>query len=336
MHRSSVRATVRRGLAAAAFGVAFVSPALGADLKIIVPAAPGGGWDQLGRAAAQSLQAGKLADRVQVSNTPGAGGTIGLAQLINNNKGDGNALMVSGKGMVSAIFIQKSPLTLSNATPIARLTGEYEVLVVGPNSPLKTMADLVAAYKANPGAVSWAGGLVGGVDQLTAGMIIQAIGGDVSKLNYVAFGSGGEVLSQALGGHVTVGMGGYQEFAAQITGGKLRALGITSDKRVPGIDVPTLKEQGINVEFINWRGLMGAPGISEAQRQALVTMTSQMVKTDQWKATVAKNGWVDLYMGGDDFKNYIESEQKSVLSLVNTLGLVKKGPRVLQSIPANS
>src|SRR5688572_10514720 len=158
--------------------VALCSVAAAADLKIIVPAAPGGGWDQLGRGVQQTLQAAKLADKVQVSNAPGAGGTIGLTQLINNNKGDGGALMVSGKGMVSAIYINKSPVSLSNATPIARLTGEYEVLVVPASSPLKTMADLVAAYKANPGGVSWAGGLAGGVDQLTAGMIVQAIGGE--------------------------------------------------------------------------------------------------------------------------------------------------------------
>ena len=199
-------------LLAAAFGLSSLTlpPPI---YKIIVPAAPGGGWDQLGRGVQQTLQAAKLADKVQVSNAAGAGGTIGLTQLINNNKGDGNALMVCGKGMVSAIYINKSPVSLSNATPIARLTGEYEVLVVPASSPLKTMADLVAAYKANPGSVSWAGGLAGGVDQLTAGMIVQAIGGEKAKFNYVAFGSGGEVLAQTLGGHVTVGMGGYQEFA---------------------------------------------------------------------------------------------------------------------------
>ena len=200
-----------------AMTVAWRVAAAAADLKIIVPAAPGGGWDQLGRGVQQTMQAAKLADRVQVSNAAGAGGTIGLAQLINNNKGDGSALMVSGKGMVSAIYINKSPVSLSNVTPIARLTGEYEVLVVPASSTLKTMADLVAMYKANPGWVSWAGGLAGGVDQLTAGMIVQAIGGENAKFNYVAFGSGGEVLAQTLGGHVTVGMGGYNEFAAQIT-----------------------------------------------------------------------------------------------------------------------
>jgi len=317
-----------RLLRAVLFGgmLAVTMPGTGfaADLKIIVPAAPGGGWDQLGRAVQQSLQAAKLADRIQVTNAPGAGGTIGLAQLINNNKGDGGAMMVSGKGMISAIFINKSPVTLSNATPIARLTGEYEVLVVPTTSSLKTLADLVAAYKANPGAVSWAGGLAGGVDQLTAGMIVQAIGGDAGKFNYVAFGSGGEVLSQTMGGHVTVGLGGYNEFASQITAGKLRALGITSNQRLPGVNIPTLKEQGVNVEFINWRGLMAAPGISEAQRQELIKALAQMVKSESWQATVKKNDWVDLFLAGDDFKAYVEAEQKTVLSLVNTLGLVKK------------
>lgn len=301
-----------------------LSAAFAADYKIIVPAAPGGGWDQLGRATQASLQAAKLADKVQVTNAPGGGGTIGLAQLINNNKGDGNALMVSGKGMVSAIFINKSPVTLANATPIARLTGEYEVLVVPASSNLKTMTDLTAMYKANPGSVSWGGGLAGGVDQLTAGMIILAIGGEAGKFNYVAFGSGGEVLAQVLGGHVTVGLGGYNEFAQQIKIGKLRALAITSDKRLPDINVPTLKEQGINVEFVNWRGLMAPPGISDAQRQTLVKSISQMAKSETWKSTLAKNEWLDLYMGGDEFKSYVEAEQKTVLNLVNTLGLVKK------------
>jgi len=215
-------------------------------------------------------------------------------------------------------------LTLSNTTPIARLSGEYNVLIVPANSNLKSMADLMVAYKANPGAVSWAGGLAGGVDQLTAGMIVQAVGGDAAKFNYVAFGSGGEVVSQTLGGHVTVGVGGYNEYASQITSGKLRALAISSDKRLPGVNIPTLKEQGINVEFVNWRGLMAPPGITEARRQELIKTITQMVKSDQWKATVQKNDWLDLFMAGDEFKAYVESEQKNVLSLVNNLGLVKK------------
>lgn len=321
-HRAPRR--LLRTAAGVALGLALAAQAVAADYKILVPAAPGGGYDQLGRAVQAALQANKLADRIQVNNSPGAGGTIGLAQLINNSKGDPGALMASGKGMVSAVFINKSPVTLSNTTPIARLTGEYEVLIVPAASPLKTLADLVAAYKANPGAVSWAGGFAGGVDQLTAGMIVQAIGGEAGKFNYVAFGSGGEVLSQVLGGHVTVGLGGWNEFASQIKAGKLRALAVTAASRVKDIDVPTLKEQGINVEFVNWRGLMAAPEISEAQRQELVKVVTQMAKSEAWKATLEKNEWVDMLMTGDEFKSYVEAEQKTVFKLVNDLGLVKK------------
>lgn len=313
---STVCAALLSALAAA--------PALANDYKIIVPAAPGGGYDQLGRATQQALQAGKLASRVQVSNVGGAGGTIGLAQLINSNKGDAGALMVTGKGMVSAVYINKSPVSLSNTTPIARLTGEYEVIVVAASSPLKTTADLAAMYKANPASVSWGGGLAGGVDQLTAGMIVKTLGGELGKFNYIAFNSGGEVLAQVLGGHVTVGLGGYNEFAPQIASGKLRALAISAPQRLAGVAIPTLKEQGIDVEFVNWRGLVAPPGISDAQRDALTASISQMVKTPAWKATVEKNGWLDLYLGGAEFKAYVEAEQKAVLTTVGDLGLIKK------------
>ena len=270
------------------------------------------------------MQGAKLAGRLQIVNVGGAGGTIGLAQLINGHKGDGDAMMVTGKGMVSAVYINKSPVTLTQATPIARLTGEYEILVVATDSKLQTMADLVAMYKANPGSVSWGGGLAGGVDQLTAGMIVQAIGGELGKFNYVAFNSGGEVLAQTMGRHLTVGLGGYNEYAAQVASGKLRALAITAPKRLEGVNIPTLKEQGIDVEFVNWRGLMAAPGISDAQRQALSKAVADMAKSDGWKATVKKNEWLDLYMGGDEFKAYVEAEQKTVLKTVTDLGLVKK------------
>lgn len=311
-------------LLGAMLGALVAGQSFAADYKMIVPASPGGGWDQLARAVQQSLQQAKLAGKIQVNNVPGAGGTIGLANLNNSHKGDPNALMVTGKGMLSAIYINKSPIDLTNVTPIARLTGEYNVVIVPNNSKLKSMKDLVEMYKANPGSVSWAGGLAGGVDQLTAGMIIQAIGGEGGKLNYVAFGGGGEVLSQVMGGHVTAGLGGYNEFASQIKSGKLRALGITSDKRLAGVDIPTLKEQGVDVEFVNWRGLMGAPGITDAQRQELVKTITEMAKSEPWKATLAKNGWLDLFLAGDEFKSYVEAEQKTVLKTVNTLGLVKK------------
>ena len=179
-------------------------------------------------------------------------------------------------------------------------------------SKLQTMNDLVAMYKANPGSVSWGGGLAGGVDQLTAGMIVQAVGGELGKFNYVAFGSGGEVLAQTLGGHVTVGLGGYNEFAAQITVRQAaRARDLRSESACPASNIPTLEGAGIDVEFVNWRGLMAAPGISDAQRQELVKAVTRLAKSDGWKATAEKNEWIDLFMAGDEFKAYVEAEQKT-------------------------
>jgi putative tricarboxylic transport membrane protein len=248
-----------------------------------------------GRAVAQTLQAPSSPTECK-STTRRRGGTIGLAQLINNNKGDGNALMVTGKGHGLGDLHQQVAGQLVQCNPDRET--ERRVRSPGRSDVIELEDDgrPDGDVQGQSGSVSWAGGLAGGVDQLTAGMIIQAVGGDAGKFNYVAFGSGGEVLSQTLGGHVTVGLGGYNEFASQITAGKLRALAITSDKRLPGVSIPTLKEQGINVEFVNWRGLMAAPGITEAQRQELIKTVTSMAKSKEWKSILEKDGWIDLFM----------------------------------------
>jgi len=249
---------------ALALAFALGSYAHAAELKnveIIAPAGPGGGYDQLARSTQQMLVDLKLADEVQVVNRPGAGGTIGLAEFISKKYSDTN-LIVAGIGMVGSILTNQSPVTIDETKPVARMTGEYLTLVVAKDSPFKTMQDLVKAYKADPGAVSLGGFAAGGVDHLFYGMIVKAIGGDISKMNYVAIGAGGEMLSQVMGGHISVGAGGYAEFAGQITGGEVRAIGISSAGRLEGIDIPTMKEQGVNVELINWRGTLSQPSIS--------------------------------------------------------------------------
>ena len=244
------------------------TPALALEsLKILVPAAPGGGWDQTGRALQAAIQADKIVGKVTVDNKGGAGGTIGLAQFVSSSKGDPNAMMMGGMVMVGAIISNKSPVNLSQVTPIARLTGEYEVIVVPGTSKIQSLKELIAQFKANPGSVAWGGGSAGGSDHILAGMIAVASGVEASKVNYIAYAGGGEAQAAIMGGHVAAGISGYGEFAAQIKSGKLRALAISSDKRVPGIDIPTLKEQGVDVEMMNWRAIFGAPGITDAQRR---------------------------------------------------------------------
>lgn len=301
------------------------APALAIDsLKILVPANPGGGWDQTGRALGQAMQTGEIVKKVQIDNKGGAAGTIGLAQFVNSSKGKGDALLVGGSVMVGGIALNKSPVSLTQVTPIARLTGEYDVLVVPANSPIKSVKDLVAKFKADPGSVSWGGGSAGGTDHIIVGMIAQATGVDVSKINYIPFAGGGEAQAAILGGHVTVGLSGYNEFEGQIKTGKMRPLAVTSDKRLPGLDIPTLKEQGVDVVLANWRGVFGAPGITDAQKKELIAAVEKTAKSKSWQETLAKNGWADSYLAGDAFKDYLDKEIKETEKIIAGLGLVKK------------
>ena len=249
--------------AAAALAIASLTTPASAqqELKVMAPAAPGGGWDQTARSMQQAMVAAGAAKSVQVTNVAGAGGTIGLAQLVNNSKGDGNQLMVNGFVMVGAILLNKSPVTLDQVTPIARLTEETQVIVVPADSPIKNAKDLADAVKKDVAKVTFAGGSAGGVDHIMAALFVAASGAEAAKVNYIPFSGGGESLAAILGGKVTAGISGVAEYEGQIKAGKLRAIGVTSPKRLPNADVPTFKEQGIDLVLTNWRSVVAPPGI---------------------------------------------------------------------------
>jgi putative tricarboxylic transport membrane protein len=292
------------------------------SLKMMIPANPGGGWDQTGRNLAAAMQSAKLVSSVQFDNKGGAGGTIGLAQFVNSAKGDPNAIMIGGMVMVGAIYLESSPVNLTMVTPLARLTGEYEIIVVPASSPHKTMADLVKALKANPGGVSWGGGSAGGTDHILVGLIAKATGVDPAKINYVPYKGGGEAIAAIIGGHVTAGVSGVGEFAEQIKGGRMRALAVSSPSRMDGFQ--TLKEQGIDVDLANWRGVFGAPGISAAQRDALIKIVRAATETASWKTTCEKLGWSPIYLGGDEYKKFIDEDTKRIAGIIDSLGIKSK------------
>ena len=292
-------------------------------LDIIAPANPGGGWDQTARAMQQALEAEKIASGVQVQNIGGAGGTIGLAQFVSSKKRKGDAVLVGGLVMVGAILTNQAPVSLDDVTPLARLTGEYEAIVVPAESPIKSMADLVAKLKENPGSVSWGGGSTGGTDHILAGLIAKAAGADPTKVNYIAHSGGGEALASILGGHVTAGVSGWQEFASQVQAGKLRALAISSDERMAGVDVPTLKEGGVDVSLVNWRGVMAPPGIRDADKKALSEAMDKMVKSAAWQETLKTRGWIDMYQPAEEFETFLKSDRAQVEGVLKDIGLVK-------------
>jgi putative tricarboxylic transport membrane protein len=320
---SAVPAIRRYGLDPAhppsARGTADVEPPL-PQLRIVAPAAPGGGWDLTARAMQQVLQRSGLVRLAPVENIAGAAGTIGLARFIGSERGTGDTLMVSGLIMLGGIVTHRSPVTLADVTPIARLTGEYEVIAVPAHSPFRSLADLTAALKRRPEAISWGGGSAGGSDQILAGLLAEAVGMPARRVNYIAFSGGGESLSAILGGQVSVGVNGLSEFAPHIEAGTIRALGISSAERIPGLDVPTLREQGVDVEFENWRSVVAPPGISPDDRARLGRLVEQMVRSAGWRETLARYRWLDRYLPGGAFEQFVDAEEARVLAILRQFG----------------
>jgi len=290
------------------------------QLRLIAPAAPGGGWDQTARVMQQALQREGIARLAPVENIPGAAGILRLARFIVNERRRGDVLLVSGLIMLGGIVTHQSPVTLRDVVPIARLTGEYEVIAVPAASPLHSLQDLIAAFKAQPGSISWGGGSAGGSDQILAGLVADAVGVDPKRVNYIAFSGGGESLSAILGGAVSVGINGFAEFAPQLEAGTLRALAISSAERLPGVDIPTLREQGVGVEFENWRSLVAPPGITPTDRGRLESVVHAMVQSPTWRESLTRYRWLDRYLEGEAFARFVDAEEARVRVILKKLG----------------
>ncbi|HLL10964.1 MAG TPA: tripartite tricarboxylate transporter substrate binding protein [Rubrivivax sp.] len=307
--------------AAGALPAALQSAHAAANLKMMIPANPGGGWDTTGRALGKALQEAG-ASAVTFENKGGAAGAIGLAQFVNSAKGDGNALMVMGAVMLGGIITGKPPVSITQATPLARLTTEYNVFVVPAESPFKSMKDVVDALKRDPGSVKWAGGSRGATEHIAAAMLAREVGVDPARINYVPFRGGGEAVAAILGNNVSVGGSGYSEFQQYIDSGKMRAIAVTSAARLKGINVPTMKEQGFNVELGNWRGVYGGPGISAEQRKSLTDLIVKATKTRAWAEALEKNNWTPAVMVGKEFEEFVDRDFASLRATMVKAGMV--------------
>jgi putative tricarboxylic transport membrane protein len=306
-------------------------------IEIMAPAAPGGGWDTTAREMQRVLQEEGLAPTVEVYNVEGAGGTVGIAQLVNDEAGNDHHLMMMGLVMIGAIATNASPVTLEQTTPISSLTAEFEVIVVPADSEYQTLDDLIAAFQADPTAISWGGGSAGGTDHILVGLIAQEVGVDPTQINYVPFSGGGEALAAILGGQVSAGVSGVGEWLDQIESGELRALAVSgvaageaggatpvssAEGSADAAIAPTLQEQGIDVELANWRGLVAPPDISDEGRQCLVALVEQMVASEGWAQTREQYGWQDFAMFGDEFDAFLDAERERVTGILTELGLI--------------
>ena len=325
---TSLLAVLAAGLTISACGVSADDDTSGSTpsgpvkgLRILVPNSPGSGYDTTARAAAKAMQDAKLTETVEVFNSAGAGGTVGLQRLV-NEKGKEDILMQMGLGVVGAVYTNKSKATLDDTVPIARLIEESEAIVVPKGSPYTTLDQLVAAWKANPGKVPVGGASnPGGPDHLTPMLLAKAVGVTPKDVNYVAYDGGGELLTGVLGKKVAFAATGIGEVAEQAKTGDVKILAVTSAKPVQSVDAPTLKSLGIDMEFTNWRGIVGPPGLSDAKKQEYVDLLTKMHDSAQWKDTLQKQGWTDAFQTGDEFKTFLSGENTRVAGVLKELGL---------------
>ncbi|MER6997296.1 tripartite tricarboxylate transporter substrate binding protein [Streptomyces sp. NPDC000410] len=290
-------------------------------LRFMVPNTPGGGYDITARTAAKNAEDAGLTHNIEVFNLPGAGGTVGLTRLVNEH-GNGKLAMSMGLGVVGAVHTNKSPKTLADTTPIARLTEEQDIVVVGKNSPYKTIQDLLEAWKKAPGKLPVGGGSSpGGPDHLAPMLMAQAAGIAPGAVNYIPFDGGGELLASILGNKVAFGVSGVGEYLDQITSGELRLLAVTGPQRVPGLDAPTLREAGLDTDFTNWRGIVAPPGLSDAERDKLVGLVRKLHDSKKWQESMRKNSWEDAFLPGEKFGDFLTEQDQRVGSVLKELGL---------------
>jgi putative tricarboxylic transport membrane protein len=296
------------------------------NVEIMVPAAPGGGWDTTGRRLQSVIQDADLlpAQSVSVVNVTGAGGAVGISKLATKNRKDPHTLMVCGLVMVGALELNQSEITISDTTPIATLTAEQEIIVVKADSPLRSLKDLVAMYQKDPESVSWGGGTIGGTDHIVAGTLIKTAGADPSRVKYISYSGGGEATAAILSGDVTVGISGVSEFEEQVAAGKMRVLATTGSTpiSIEGRQQPTMKSEGYDAEVLNWRAIVAPPDIPAEDQQRLTEFVDRIHASPQWREVLEKQGWDDFYRTGDDAKAFIAEETTRVEGLLKELGIV--------------
>lgn len=290
-------------------------------LRMLIPNSVGGGYDLTGRAAAKAMEDNDLTGRFEITNVQGASGTVAMQRLL-NEKGADDVLMLMGLGVVGAVYTNKSKATPLKMTPIARLVEEQEGILVPADSPLKTVDDLVEAWKKDPSGLTVGGGSTnGGPDHLFPMQLAATIDIDPNDVNYISYDGGGPLTTALLGSKIDVGMSGLGEFEGQIKDGKLRVLAVSGDERLDGVDAPTLTEAGVDLVFTNWRGVLAPPGISDEQRDYLVDRLTEMHDTDEWRAALKANGWTDNFATGKEFEDFLAEQDMRVADTLKELGL---------------
>lgn len=289
-------------------------------LTIVIPSAPGGGFDQTARSVQQSLQANAIIPAVQVDNIPAGGGIVGINTVL-GKRGNPGTILQGGLATIVTSLTSQAKVDINELTPLARLISEYQVIVVPASSDIKTLSDLVAKMKANPASIAWAGGPAGSHDHVSVGIFAAAIGIEPNKINYVPY-RGASISMAVLGNQVAAAVSGPSEFEQHVAAGTIRIIGVMAPERVEGLNAATLREGGVDVVFGNWRGLFGAPALPEGDTKNLVAALTEMAKTKTWQDILKTKNWRDAFLPGQEFATFFKEEQKRFASVLKELGVL--------------
>lgn len=295
------------------------APKLAGTLRIVIPANPGGGWDQTGRALGAALVAVGAADQIEYENIGGKGGTIGLAKYAEKYGNDANTLLMGGMVMVGAVALQKPAVDMTHIQPLARLTSDYLVAAVAASSPVKNAKDLADAMRADLRAMPVAGGSAGGVDHIFAGVLARAAKASPEGLVYKPFAGGAEVVDAVVSGNATMGLSGYSEFSDAIASGKLRAIGVSARRSVFGL--PAFREQGLDATMANWRGVFTGKGVPAARTAEMLAAIETATAHESWLRTLKNNRWEPSWLTGKDLAEFMELDLTTARVMVYLLKL---------------
>ena len=325
MNIKTLTSQILAGAATAILLAGSVSAAPQIDsIHFLVPGGAGGGWDGTARGTGEALTKAGLVDTATFENMSGGGGGKAIGYLIENAASNHGTLMVNSTPIVIRSLTGRFPQSFRDLTMIAGTIGDYAALVVKADSTIKTFADLVDIYKNNPADLAIAGGSVpGSMDHLVPAMAFKAAGADPTKVKYLPFDAGGDAMASLLSGESDVLSTGLGEALELAKAGEVRVLAMTGAERTDDApDVPTLKEQGVDTTFVNWRGFFGAPGLPEDKRDAYISVLKEMYDTPEWEAVRARNGWVNIYNPGEKFTRFLEEQEKVIKSLMIELGFL--------------
>ncbi|WP_425091103.1 tripartite tricarboxylate transporter substrate binding protein [Tropicimonas sp. S265A] len=322
--------TRRVVMAAAAATIAFANPTFSGghqvldEVHFIIPGGAGGGWDGTARGTGEALTNAGLVGSASYENMSGGGGGVAIAHMIENADSLQNTLMVNSTPIVIRSLTGVFPQSFRDLTLVAGTIGDYAAIVVNTDSDIQSMDDLLAAYREDGMRFAIGGGSVpGGMDHLVAAMAMQAAGEDPTAFNYIPYDAGGAAMAGLLSGEIQALSTGFSEAVALAQQGEVRILGVTSDERVDTFaDAPTLKEQGLDTTFVNWRGFFAAPGVPEEQVAKFQDALAQMYDTEAWEEVRARNGWVNIHNSGEDFRTFLENQEKVIGDLMKTLGFL--------------